>query len=37
MNEYIDKLNMYLPIDFADEENNAYRQYLIESFHENCE
>ncbi len=37
MNEYIDKLNMYLPIDFANDENNAYRQYLIDSFHENCD
>lgn len=37
MNEYIDKLNIYLPIDFANEENNAYRQYLLDSFHENCE
>jgi len=36
MNKYIDKLNMYLPIDFANDENNAYRQYLIDSFHENC-
>ncbi len=37
MNDYIDKLNMYLPIDFANEENNAYRQYLMDSFHENCD
>lgn len=37
MNDYIDKLNMYLPIDFANEENNTYRQYLIDSFHENYE
>lgn len=37
MNDYIDKLNMYLPIDFANEENNTYRQYLMDSFHENCE
>lgn len=37
MDEYIEKLNMYLPIDFADEENNEYRQYLIETFKENCE
>lgn len=37
MNEYMDKLNNYLPIDFADDENNEYRQYLIETYKENCE
>jgi len=37
MDEYINKLNNYLPIDFANEENNEYRQYLIETYIENCE
>lgn len=36
MEEYIYKLNMYLPIDYADEENTRYRQYLIDTFIENC-
>lgn len=35
MEEFIDQLNMYLPIDFGDAENNEYRTYLIESFKEN--
>lgn len=37
MDEYIEKLNIFLPIDFGDNENNEYRQYLIETFKENCE
>lgn len=37
MNEYINKLNMYLPIDFADDENNEYRCYLMDTFLENCQ
>lgn len=36
MDEYINRLNMYLPIDFNDEENNEYRQYLIDTFLDNC-
>ena len=37
MDEYINKLNMYLPVDFGDEENNEYRLYLIDTFLENCQ
>jgi hypothetical protein len=36
MDEYIKKLNMYLPIDFGDRENNEYRKYLVDTFLENC-
>ena len=28
---------MYLPIDFANAENNEYRQYLVDTFLENCQ
>lgn len=27
---------MYLPINFGDDENNQYRQYLMDTFIENC-
>lgn len=27
---------MYLPVDYANEENTKYRQYLIDTFIENC-
>lgn len=37
MDEYINKLNNYLPIDFANDENSEYRQYLIETYIENCQ
>lgn len=37
MDEYINRLNMYLPIDFTDDKCNEYRQYLVESYSENCE
>lgn len=37
MEKYIYMLNDYLPIDFDDSENNAYRDYLIETYIENCE
>lgn len=33
--EYIYQINDYLPIDFGNEENNAYRQYIIDAFTEN--
>lgn len=37
MDKYINKLNNYLPIDFANDENSEYRQYLIETYIENCQ
>jgi hypothetical protein len=37
MDDYIGELNMYLPIDFADTENDEYRQYLMDTFLENCQ
>ncbi|MFK7693065.1 hypothetical protein [Paenibacillus sp. HJGM_3] len=36
LDEFVHKLNHYLPVDFNDEENNEYRQYLIDTYLENC-
>jgi len=36
LEEYVRRLNCYLPIDFNNYENNEYRQYLIDTYLENC-
>ena len=35
MEEYIQKLLYYLPIDFGDTENNEYKTYLVRACCEN--